>query len=209
VKKLFKLALAVFGMALVLGGLFWASKLRNVCRETPAEALVARQSLEEITQEAQAVFIGRVTGISQPKLASEGNRWSEDVLIYHEVTIKPERFLFNAIGLADPVKIAVLGGEVKLPREVAVKKGNPDLTRVAAAEATFEKGERVLVFVKRGFIGYKKISGAEGKMERLALVGAWQGKFRIEGEKAINYLPTLSRTVPEIERIVEARTSAP
>lgn len=199
-KKALKVGLSVLIPITVVLGLALLFSPKPKINDT---ALVAGQPLEEIIKDSEAILIGEVTKISGTRLASEGNHWFEDALGYREVTIKVDRFLYDSIRLNDEVKIVVLGGQMRLPLDVAFKKGNPFLVRHFADEAQFETGEKVLVFLKRGYIGYKKANGEEGRMNRLGLVGCWQGKFRVEGNKAVNYLPELSRDISEIEGLVK------
>jgi hypothetical protein len=204
-KRSAKLSLLSLAAALIVavGGacLIYVSKPHGP--QSRSLSAVATRPFEKIISESEAALIGKVTNISETKLASEGNKWHEDALGYREVTIKADRFLYNSIGLSDEVKIIVLGGEMKVPLAVALKKGSPSLVRHWSEEASFHTGEKVLVFLKRGFIGYKKASGEETKMSRLGLVGAYQGKFRLEGNNAVNENPKLSRTVSEIENLVK------
>ncbi|MEW6172754.1 MAG: hypothetical protein AB1510_06750 [Bacillota bacterium] len=204
-KRSAKLSLVSLAAALIVvaGGFFLVYVFRPPGPQSGSLSAVATRPFEKIISESEAALIGEVTDISETKLASEGNKWHEDALGYREVTIKADRFLNNSIGLSDEVKIIVLGGEMKVPLTVALKKGSPSLVRHWGEEASFYRGEKVLVFLKRGLIGYKKASGEEARMDRLGLVGAYQGKFRIEGNNAINECPELSRTVSDIENLVK------
>jgi len=72
-------------------------------------------------------------------------------------------------------------------------------------EAKFEEGEKVLLFLKNGVIGYKDEYGKDTKKERLQIVGAWQGKFKVDGEKAINHIEQKSTTLPELEKRIKEK----
>lgn len=178
---------------------------QRVVEHKPGLALVAEQPLEEIVKSSEAGLIGKVVDISEPKIASKGGVFYEDAVAYREVTIEVERFLFNNAKLTKPVKIVVLGGSIKLPPEVAVKRGfsaDADVIRTFEDEAKFELGERVLVFLKKGYVGFKESSEKEEKIECLRLAGAWQGKYHLDGKQAVNYNPERSKSLKEIEQIV-------
>ena len=168
-------------------------------------AMVAEEPLENIIKRSKACAIGKVVEISPTRLSSEENKYFEDVLAYRNVTIEVEEYLFNKANLGKEITLAVLGGQIKLPEEAVIRKGfskGTKVVRVFEDEAQFEIGERVLVFIGKGTIGYKNSDGSETTKERLALVGAWQGKFRVEGEEAKNYLPNRNKKLDEIRSLI-------
>jgi hypothetical protein len=158
-------------------------------------ALVAEQPFEEIVRDSQAAVIGTVTEISGTRLASENKKFFEDANAYRVVKINVERILFDDIGIESQLELIVLGGKIELPEEEVVKRGFPKdtkIVRVYEDEAEFEKGEKVLVFLKKGVYGFKMLDGTEELLPRLALTGAWQGKYTIKENKAIHHLPSRS-----------------
>lgn len=173
-------------------------------RRSQQSACIAGQSLPEIVRESQAAVVGRVISISKARFASEGNRYHEDALIYRDVTIKIEDKLFDSISLANRITIPVIGGSVKLPLKVLVlKKEPPGTIRSCGEETHFEPGERVLLFLKNGIMGFKEGTGEEATVSRLQIVGAWQGKFRLEGDKAISDVPERSTNLQTIKKLIK------
>lgn len=212
-KNLLRIALGIGVLVLALGliGLAYWSRSENRGNEKVVTgraglALVAKESLEEIIKRSDAALIGKVASVSEARLASEDGKFFEDANAYREVTIEVEKFLFNDIGITSPVRLIVLGGKVKLPKEAVLKKGyseDTEVFRVYEDEAQFEVGEKVLVFLHKGSFGLKSKEGKEVAKERLALTGAWQGKYTVVNEEAINYDKNRNKSLKEIMDMIE------
>ncbi|MDN5293662.1 MAG: hypothetical protein PWQ91_914 [Eubacteriales bacterium] len=212
-KNLLRIALGIGVLVLALGliGLAYWSRSENRGNEKVVTgraglALVAKESLEEIIKRSDAASIGKVASVSEARLASEDGKFFEDANAYREVTIEVEKFLFNDIGITSPVRLIVLGGKVKLPKEAVLKKGyseDTEVFRVYEDEAQFEVGEKVLVFLHKGSFGLKSKEGKEVAKERLALTGAWQGKYTVVNEEAINYDKNRNKSLKEIMDMIE------
>lgn len=56
---------------------------------------------------------------------------------------------------------------------------------------------------KNGIMGFKKDTGEEATVSRLQIVGAWQGKFRLEGDKAISDVPERSTDLQTIKKLIK------
>lgn len=176
----------------------------TVVQHDKGSALVAEQPLSELVRASDAVAIGTVASISEPRMASRDEEWFDDALIYRDVTIDVQQFLHREAGFSSPLSLRVVGGKLRIPPHIRAKKGLPDdAVRVSEGEAHFETGERVLVLVRHGILGFKEDSTHESQMQRTALTGAWQGKFRVVDDKAVNdVIPNRSTTISEIARLI-------
>lgn len=161
---------------------------------------VAHQSIEDIIDDAEVGIKGKVVKIGEPRFNSTDNEWFETATIYRDVTVQVTERYFDRLGVPSEVTIPVIGGEIPLPRSVTSRAGLPEgLIMGYGPEFPISVGEEVVLFLKKSPFPMR-----EGNIQRLRVVGGFQGKFRVDDLRAINAEPT--RTMPMTELVQLART---
>ncbi len=159
----------------------------------------------QVIDEAEAIFIGRVMAISPSRWNQDSGKYWEDekaemaTLQYYEVTLEVEEFIVNDIGLGSPVVLTVLGPS-PADNEFGIHGNAPQ--RAITGHLSFQREERALLFVK-----YVPMAWRGGPKERLMLVGGPQGKYTItEDGQALNASSAKrNTTLTEIRKIIAVR----
>ena len=145
------------------------------------EGQVPPYTIEELVKDSDLVIIGRVDSISSPKLDYvEGTQ-----IVYREVKIRILEILKGEYQ-ETYIIIRILGGSVD-----SLKLIPP------SAEPIFTKQEQVLLFIKQATIS------AYGSGQHYYVLGAFQGKYKIEDGLAINRDPRRSKSLDEIVREIK------
>lgn len=151
-----------------------------------SSALMPNLSLEDVMRESETAFIGTVKEIfpSQQGAYKE----SGEKVIYTDVAIVPERYLFGGSNLS-PQIIRVYGGRV----------GN--IVAITEDEPTFTVNEHVLVFVSR-FSSTVSVSGNTSSYLRVD--GSFLGKYCIEGDTAVQDETNRTEKLAKIETLASS-----
>lgn len=146
-----------------------------------AIVLLAKASLQDYIRDSKIAFIGTVKEI-YPSEFGEIN-YTGRRSIHTDVSIIPERYLFGGSNLS-PQIVRVYGGRV----------GN--ITAIQEGEPTFTVTERVLVFASPYV--YKIGSNSTAVLR----VGDFRGKYRVEGNIAIQDFTNTTEQLSRIESLI-------
>jgi len=162
-------------------------------------------SREEMIDQADLIFVGRVVNITPARWNQEsGEYWDEDetedpydtALLYHEIELAILRPVVDSIGVGEKAVITVLGNSPVGPQPEMPGlriNGRPVIIEEADSPVhDLKVGDQVLVFAEQGEIAWRE----EGMRPVLTLMGYPQDSYVVQGEDGLYHFWRPDREPP-------------